>query len=85
MGSSDKTLVEFKLASNSKLKQNLANQVKIYEMANNTNQSMKVILYFNETEHQKTLNILDDLGLQNDRNIILIDACDNKASASNVK
>ena len=46
---------------------------------------MKVILYFNETEHQKTLNILDDLGLQNDRNIILIDACDNKASASNVK
>ena len=85
MGSSDKTLVEFKLASNSKLKQNLANQVKIYEMSNNTNQSMKVILYFNETEHQKTLNILDDLGLQNDRNIILIDACDNKASASNVK
>lgn len=85
MGSSDKTLVEFKLASNSKLKQNLANQVKIYEMANNTNQSMKVILYFNETEHQKILNILDNLGLQNDRNIILIDACYNKISASNVK
>lgn len=85
MGSSDKTLVEFKLASNSKLKQNLANQVKIYEMANNTNQSMKVILYFNETEYQKILNILDNLGLQNDRNIILIDACYNKISASNVK
>lgn len=47
-GDLDKTLVEFKLASNSKLKQNIANQVQVYEAANNTNQSMKVILYFNE-------------------------------------
>ncbi|HCD7096436.1 TPA: hypothetical protein NDY26_005109, partial [Enterobacter hormaechei] len=42
-GSKDKTLVEFKLASNSKLKQNLANQVKIYESANETKKSIKVI------------------------------------------
>ena len=33
LGSYDKTLVEFKLASNSKLKQNLQNQIKIYEAA----------------------------------------------------
>ncbi|HBZ3660008.1 TPA: hypothetical protein MHK27_25010, partial [Klebsiella pneumoniae] len=42
-GSKDKTLVEFKLASNSKLKQNLANQVKVYESANETKKSIKVI------------------------------------------
>lgn len=54
-GDLDKTLVEFKLASNSKLKQNIANQVQVYEAANNTNQSMKVILYFNEIEYKKVL------------------------------
>lgn len=32
-GAKDKTLIEFKLASNSKLKQNLENQVEIYEKA----------------------------------------------------
>src|SRR5205085_7441314 len=35
-GSKDKTIVEFKLAKNSKLKQNLESQVKIYEEANRT-------------------------------------------------
>lgn len=83
-GDLDKTLVEFKLASNSKLKQNIANQVQVYEAANNTNQSMKVILYFNEIEYKKVLNVLDELGLSSDENIILIDACNNKISASNV-
>src|SRR5262249_7679926 len=38
-GSKDKTIVEFKLAKNSKLKQNLENQVKLYEQANNTRKS----------------------------------------------
>lgn len=84
-GDLDKTLVEFKLASNSKLKQNIANQVKVYEAANNTNQSMKVILYFNEIEHQRVINILEELNLLSDNNIILIDACNNKISASNVQ
>ena len=31
------------------------------------------------------LSILEELKLQDDENIILIDACDNKPSASNVK
>lgn len=84
-GSSDKTLVEFKLAKNSKLKQNLQHQVRVYEQANNTQQSMKVILYFSETEHDSVLRIMKELGLENDQNIILIDACDNKVSASNMK
>ena len=85
MGDADKTLVEFKLAKNTKLKQNLKNQVKIYEAANNTNQSLKVILYFTEKEKESVLSILEELKLQDDENIILIDACDNKPSASNVK
>ncbi|MEA1992596.1 MAG: hypothetical protein U9N58_10480, partial [Thermodesulfobacteriota bacterium] len=41
-GSKDSTLIEFKLASNSKLKQNLAKQVQVYEKANQTKKSIKV-------------------------------------------
>ena len=82
-GSKDKTLVEFKLASNSQLARNLQNQVEIYEAANNTNNSFKVIMYFTEAEHDKVQSILRTLKLDNSRNIILIDArSDNKPSAS---
>lgn len=84
-GKSDMTLVEFKLANNSKLKQNLKNQVQVYEKANDTRQSMKVILFFNDREHKKVLSVLHELKLESDPNIILIDACNNKPSASNVK
>ena len=84
-GSSDKTLVEFKLAKNSKLKQNLQHQVGIYEQANDTQQSMKVILFFSEVEHNLVINILKELKLESSPNIILIDACNDKVSASNVK
>lgn len=83
VGSSDKTLVEFKLASNSKLKQNLLHQVDIYKAANQTDQSMKVILFFTESELKKLNKVLKELGLCNDPDIILIDAR-NKKSASNV-
>ncbi len=83
-GSKDKTLVEFKLASNSKLKQNLAKQVEIYEQANNTRKSIKVILYFDNSELRKVTKALKELKLDNDPNIILIDA-GRKISASNVK
>ena len=84
-GSSDKTLVEFKLARNTKLKQNLQHQVGVYEQANDTQQSMKVLLYFSEAEHNTVINTLKELKLENSPNIILIDACNNKVSASNVK
>ncbi|UPQ75229.1 hypothetical protein [Chryseobacterium nepalense] len=83
-GANDKTLIEFKLASNSKLKQNLENQVKIYEEANNTKSSIKVILYFDASEYTKVQKILKELKLEKDKNIILINA-ERKASASNVK
>jgi hypothetical protein len=85
-GSTDKTLVEFKLASNSKLKQNLKHQVEVYEAANNTSKSIKAILYFTETELEKVQKILKDLGLTGRREIVLIDArADDKPSASNVR
>jgi len=84
MGAKNKTLGEFKLASNTKLKQNLENQVKVYEQASNTKNSIKVILYFDELEYLKVKNILKDLKLENDTNIVLIDA-GKKVSASNVK
>lgn len=84
-GNSDKTLIEFKLASNSKLKQNLAKQVKIYEAANQTDKSIKVILYFTDTELSKMIKILKELKLKEDKTLVLIDARPNKTSASNVK
>jgi len=83
-GSKDKTLVEFKLASNSKLKQNLAKQVEVYEQANNTNNSIKVILYFDDSELRKVNKILKELKIENKSDIVLIDAS-RKISASNVR
>lgn len=83
-GSKDKALVEFKLASNSRLKQNLKNQVGVYEAANNTAKSIKAIIYFTESELERVLSLLNDLGLAGRRDVVLIDACrDNKPSASN--
>ena len=86
VGASDITLAEFKLASNSKLKQNLEHQIEIYKEANNTKKSLKVIFYFSAEELAKTKRILTDLNLTDDRDIILVDCRrDNKISASNVK
>lgn len=85
-GSKDKTLVEFKLAKNSKLKQNLENQVAAYEAANSTSKSLKVIFYFNDSEFKKVQKILKQLLLEKDDRVILVDCRrDNKPSASNAK
>lgn len=82
-GAADKSLVECKLASNTKLKQNLQHQSVIYERASNATRSLKVILYFTAEELEKANTILRDLGMQNDSSIVLIDARqDNKPSAS---
>lgn len=84
-GSADKTLVEFKLASNSKIKQNLQYQVEVYEAASDTSKSIKAIMYFTETEFTKVQKILKELNLLGRRDVVLIDARDdNKPSASNV-
>jgi len=85
-GASDKTLVEFKLASNTKLAQNLANQVEIYKKAHDTDKSIKVILFFSEKEEKKAKRILEDLDISNEKYVVLIDARkDNKISASRAK
>lgn len=82
-GFADKTLVEFKLARNTKLKQNLQRQVEIYQLANQTKRSIKVILYFFESELDRVKSILFDLDLLDEKSIVLIDArIDNKPSAS---
>ncbi|MBE7433264.1 MAG: hypothetical protein HS100_05065 [Anaerolineales bacterium] len=85
-GGKDSTLIEFKLAKNSKLEMNLKNQVEIYKKANNTKSAIKVILYFNETEKIKVEEILRKLRIKRSPNIVLIDAIkDNKPSASKAK
>lgn len=85
-GAYDSSLVEFKLARNTKLKPNLKNQVEIYKKANKTEYGIKVIIYFSDTEYETAIKVLNELELTNDENIVLIDARkDNKISASNVK
>lgn len=84
-GSADGTLVEFKLASNSKLKQNLKHQVEVYKAANDTAKSIKAVLYFSDGELKKVQDILRDLELTGRRDVVLIDARSGKASASNVR
>jgi hypothetical protein len=85
-GAFDKSLVEFKLASNAKLKMNLKNQIGVYEKASDAKRSLKVILYFDDSEFISINKILKELKLDNDKSIILIDAGrDNKISASKVK
>jgi len=84
-GNADKTLVEFKLASNKKLEQNLQKQVEIYQKANKTMSSFKAIIYFTEEEHKRVIEILNRTDLTGKENIVLIDGRnDNKVSASNV-
>ena len=85
-GAADATLVEFKLASNSKLKQNLKHQVGVYEAANDTAKSIKAILYFSASELTRVQAILKELDMGGRRDVVLIDARpDNKVSASNVR
>lgn len=85
-GALDKTLVEFKLASNTKLAQNLAKQVEIYKKAHDTEKAIKVILFFSADEETKVHKIITDLGLSGKKHIVLIDVRrDNKVSASNAR
>jgi hypothetical protein len=84
-GSANKALVEFKLASNSKLAKNLKHQTPAYQAAHRTRKSIKVVLYFSAAELHKVKRVLEDLKLQNNPSVVLIDArSDNKQSASNI-
>lgn len=82
-GSLDKSLVEFKLASNTNLQRNLENQVEIYKAASDTTNALKVILFFTQEQEVKVSGILRKLGLKNNKDIVLIDGRDdNKPSGS---
>jgi len=82
-GKNDKTLVEMKLAKNSKLAKNLEKQLEIYQAASDAKRGIKVIIYFTLTELAKVKRILKDLKIEKDPDIVLIDAQrDNKPSAS---
>lgn len=82
-GAKDKSLIEFKLASSSSLKRNLEKQVAIYEKANRTHTSVKVIICYTEADQKKLNKVLVELELDKDESIVAIDArSDNKPSAS---
>lgn len=85
-GSFDKSLIEFKLASNSALKRNLEKQVAIYEKANGVRKSVKVIVCYTAEQQDKVERVLRELELSNEESIVVIDARnDNKPSASTAR
>ncbi len=82
-GAGDKSLIEFKLGSNKRLKHGLSKQVPVYEAANQTNQTVKVIICYTMKDQQRVAKILKELKLKDAENIVVIDARrDNKPSAS---
>lgn len=82
-GSKDKSVAEFKLASNSKLEENLLKQAEIYKIASQAQKIIKIILCFTKQEQEKVNKILKKYGWTNEESIIVIDARkDNKPSAS---
>ncbi|WP_028267445.1 hypothetical protein [Arthrobacter sp. MA-N2] len=82
-GAKDKSLIEFKLAKSSSLKRNLEKQVEIYEKANGTRSSVKVIICYTEADQSKVARVLTALNLSKEEAVIVIDARnDNKPSAS---
>ena len=82
-GNFDKSLVEFKLATNSHLRRNLERQTAIYEKASDAQQSLRVILYFSDRELAQVQKILKELDLEGRPDVILIDAREsNKPSGS---
>ncbi len=85
-GSTDKTLVEFKLAKNSQLERNLKKQAGIYEKASDAKLTIKVIVYFSAAEKRRVERILKRLSLTGDKNVVLIDERkDNKPSGSKAR
>jgi hypothetical protein len=81
-----KTLVEMKLASNTKLEMNLAKQVEVYQLSADAERAIKAIIYFDSRQLYRVKRILKKLKFENNKDIVLIDArSDNKPSASRAK
>ena len=81
----DKCIIEFKLASNSKLN-HVFSQIGIYEKAHETTNAICVIFYFDGDEYMRAYNMIKDFGKLEDldNDIFLID-CSPKKSASNAE
>lgn len=82
-GSLDKSLIEFKLASNSKLSRNLEKQLPVYEAANETRTSVTVIICYTAADQTRVQKALKALKLESEESIVVIDArSDNKPTGS---
>ncbi|WP_316976246.1 hypothetical protein [Shumkonia mesophila] len=78
-----KTLVEMKLAKNSRLEANLQKQVETYQAAADAERGIKAIIYFSYDQLMRVRHILKRLKLEGSQDIVLLDArSDNKPSAS---
>ena len=89
-GAFDQCLVEFKLASNPHLEQNLKHQLSVYQKANqnggNFTPGYTVILYFSMKDKDRAMKKKKKTELMNNPRIILIDASlETKESASLVQ
>jgi hypothetical protein len=87
IGANDKTLVEFKVGSNTKLKKNLLKQLDTYreaDTANNNSRKIYTITYFTDEDEKRVKKMLQELKLNNKDWVVLIDARrNNKPSGSN--
>lgn len=83
-GRGDSTIIEFKLARSSSLKNNLKNQTEIYKKASKSIKDIKAILCYTISDINKVNRILKDLEIKDPENIVIIDARP-KLSASKVK
>lgn len=83
-GSQDKTIIEFKLVSNSMLEQNLLNQGHIYAQSNGTTNVIVVFFYFSSEEKERMEYILKKHHMTNLENYIKID-CTRHVSASKAR
>ena len=84
-GSEDKIGLELKLASSTKLKQNLLNQGEIYTQDSNLKHVIKVIFFFSNEDLVRVNKILNEINKPADNNEIFLIDCRKKVSASNVK
>jgi hypothetical protein len=84
-GRGDKTGLELKRASNTKLKQNLQNQSEVYKEDSDLKHTIKVIFFFSDAELERVNRILRELDKVADNTEIFLVDCRKKESASNKK
>ncbi len=82
-GSGDKTGLELKLASNTKLKKNLKNQGVVYTKDSNLKHVIKIIFFFSDKELERVNKIFKELDKVVDNNEFFLIDCRKKDSGSN--